>query len=288
MFVLIGCIPGAGIRYSTFDVTSDFGTGHDIPYALVVDGDSMFIAGSIDNGGDNEWQIEKRAVLDGALDLAFDSDGIITVAAQNSGEYLQARAITMDAAHIYVGGVYHDGNTQYDWRIEKRDKVTGALEITSFNSGTGFFTTHSYFSSDNRVNDLLLAGSTLYAGGGQDNANLKFQVETVNSTTGSVSNNWVNDGTSDTAQSLATDGSALFAAGSSNNRWRLDKRDLTSGNLDSTFGTAGKYLPVQSGDSAIYDLAVDSGYIFAAGYEYVGSEDFQWRVDKVSTTNGAL
>lgn len=104
-------------------------------------------------------------------------------------------------------------------------------------------------------------------------------------------------GANDSAVSLALDASFLYVAGTQLDPligtqclWRIEKRSLTTGAPDAGFGTAGV---VTSDPSASLDapvkLVVAGGFLYAIGLDEIpGAGDREWRIEKRSTTTGAL
>jgi len=88
----------------------------DIPYGVSVDGSGIYVAGSDESqGSDNfEWRIEKRHPADGSL--------IWNMTSKPSNGAAEAQAVAADASGIYVTG--YDSSTNpdvHEWRIEKRE-----------------------------------------------------------------------------------------------------------------------------------------------------------------------
>jgi formylmethanofuran dehydrogenase subunit C len=97
---------------------------------------------------------------------------------------------------------------------------------------------------------------------------------------------------SDVIYSIAVDSNYLYAAGydnaPGNYQWRIEKRDITTGALVSGFGTSGVVQNnPSSGIDMIYSIAVDSNYLYAAGYDNAPG-NYQWRIEKRDITTGAL
>ncbi len=99
----------------------------------------------------------------------------------------------------------------------------------------------------------------------------------------------------DVATSIATDGTYLYIGGfdstPGDRQWRVEKRLLLDGSLDTAFGVGG-ILTVNpsTGRDEISIMAVyDTSGFFAIGFdESAGVGDFQWRIEKRALTTGAL
>src|SRR5574341_336224 len=107
-----------------------------------------------------------------------------------------------------------------------------------------------------------------------------------------------NPGTgADSVTAATVDGatpSFVFLAGydssPGNRQWRIEKRRISDGSLDPTFGTGGT---VTSNPSAGRDEPVailhDGGDLYGVGFdESPGSGDTRWRIEKRAGTTGAL
>ncbi len=78
------------------------------------------------------------------------------------------------------------------------------------------------------------------------------------------------------------------SAGGSEDQWRIEKRDKTTGALVNTFDSDGVVLSnPSSGGDYIWAAAVDENYIYVAGSDNsLGNS--QWRIEKRDITTGAL
>ncbi len=98
---------------------------------------------------------------------------------------------------------------------------------------------------------------------------------------------------SDQINAMASDGTYMYLAGLDSfgidNRWRLEKRNLSDGALVSTFGTGGVVVSDPSINSdQILAIATTSDAVFIAGFDsIVSTTDSAWRVEKYDITTGA-
>ena len=219
-------------------VTTNPSTGYDYIFAITADANGIYVAGTDALGGNNEWRIEKRDLITGALIGAFGTSGVVTNNPSAGSD--QALAITADASGIYVAGCDYSPGTNYQWRIEKRDLTTGGLDAAF---GTGGVITNNPSTSTDQIFAITCDASGIYAAG------------------------WNNPG---------------------NYQWRIEKRDLTTGLLITTFGTSGVVIsnPSASGDY-VYAITNDAGGIYVAGYDYIPGNG-QWRVEKRDKNDGSL
>ena len=108
--------------------------------------------------------VKPAPVFGAAGDLvpAFDGDGVVTT--NPSGSTDIAYAIAMDSTSMYVAG-YDSAPSFFDWqwRIEKRDLTTGALDGT-FGGGTGVVTSNPS-GGDDRAYAIAIDSPSLYVAG---------------------------------------------------------------------------------------------------------------------------
>lgn len=94
---------------------------------------------------------------------------------------------------------------------------------------------------------------------------------------------------SDEINAIRVDGSYIYVAGydtsPGNTQYRLEKRDITTGNLDSGFATSGVYTsnPGSGADQAV-DIDIDATYIYLVGTRSTNVA----RYEKIAISNGAL
>ncbi|MEQ9364378.1 MAG: hypothetical protein RIF32_09055 [Leptospirales bacterium] len=164
--------------------------GADGAQTIVTDYDSIYIGGyQTMTPGDAAWRIEKRSRITGLLDTAFGTGGAIL---SNPGaQFDLINKMAIDATGLYVVGQDRSpGATNAQWRIEKRDRTTGAL-IPAF--GVGGIVTEDISVRDDVPNGVAVDDSGLYIVGSR-------------------------------------------SVGVGNSEWRLEKRDLSTGNLIAAFG----------------------------------------------------
>ncbi len=154
---VVGQEPGNGNRWrmicynattgaQVWSQLSDPSSGSDIARAVAVDASGVYIGGSDNTPGNEQWRIEKRNLTTGALIAAFGGSGAVVSNPTSSID--QLNDIAVDATGIYAVG-YDNVPGNAEWRIEKRDLTTGAL-ITTFgtngvvtiNPTTGFEVAH--------------------------------------------------------------------------------------------------------------------------------------------------
>jgi len=284
--------------------TSDPSTGVDQIFAIATTTGAIFTAGYDLAAGAGQWRIEKRDITDGTLETAFDTDGIIQTD-PNSGDVDQITAIAVDDSYLYVTG-YQDDDTGI-WRTHKYDITTGAL-VTAFD-GDGIATSTLAASGDERPQAIEVDSDYLYIAG-YDNVpgNIEWRLEKRNKTTGALcisgtecaagtfgvggvatSNPSVN---ADRIYAMVIDESYIYTAGedstvsAADSRWRIEKRSITTGALDTGFDGDGiAFVNPNTLLDWVTSLAVDDTDLYAGGF--IGSTAGTWRVDKRNKTTGA-
>ncbi len=269
------------------------------PCGVAVDATSLYVAGS-DHAtglGDAQWRIEKRT-LDGALDTTFGVAGAIRENLTTEDEGVCAMA--MDADSLYLAGTL-GGAGQGAWRIEKRSRTTGALDAAF---GSGGAITSDPSGSDDAPHAILVLNGSIYTAGSQGSS--AWRIEKRSAATGAFDGGFgvlgavVSDPSAgdDQAMAMATDGAALYIAGTttsvdagrSNLAWRVEKRSLADGALNGAFGTGGAIATnPTTGDDTLTAIAVDAASVYMAGSD-MGSAggSAEWRIEKRSSVNGAL
>ncbi len=107
--------------FGSYGCASFDGPGREQARAIVLDGNSLYVAGGDSNTtiGDYQWRIEKRKASDGSLEPSFGEGGAVTINPTEEADL--AFAIAVDQGHIYTAGSW--------WRVEKRaiDKTAPAV-----------------------------------------------------------------------------------------------------------------------------------------------------------------
>ncbi len=284
-------------------VTSNPSTGADAATALTSDGTYLYIAGFDSTSGDRRWRIEKRRLLDGALDGGFGATGVLTVNPSTGRD--EVTAILRDSANLYVVGFDEGpgaGDTQ--WRMEKRVLGDGSL-VTGFGTG-GVATSNPSLGGD--IPNAAAGDSTLVYIGGYDSAigSRQWRVEVRRTNDGALNASFALSGVLvadpstgiDEITALSITGGALHlvgfdeSPGSGDSQWRVEQRNLGSGALVSSFGSGGVVTsnPSSGADAPSYIYAGSFGF-WVAGTDYspgplVG--DSQWRIERRGSSTGAL
>ena len=294
------------------DFVSAFGTGGvvttdpsatlgDQILAIATTSDAVFIAGadSINGVTAGQWRIEKRDITDGSLITAFDTDGIIQY--NPASDLDQITSIAVDTSYLYVTGFEDDDNGV--WRIHKYD-ITDGSAVAAFGT-SGVITETLAAAGDERPQAISVDENYLYVAGFDNEAgNIQWRIEKRNKTTGALcagggecaAGAFDTDGivqinpsaTIDAARALAIDASYLYVAGydsvTTNNEWRIEKRDIATGALVTAFDTDGivQNNPT-TGVDWVTSVNIDGTALYAIGNAGAGA----WRIEKRDITTGA-
>jgi hypothetical protein len=104
--------------------------------AITVDGSYLYATGFQDDDT-GIWRTHKYDITTGALVTAFDGDGIATTTLAATGDE-RPQAIHVDADYLYIAG-YDNVPGNIEWRLEKRNKTTGALCASVVECAAGTF-----------------------------------------------------------------------------------------------------------------------------------------------------
>jgi formylmethanofuran dehydrogenase subunit C len=271
---------------------------YDAANSIVVDSDFIYVAGYDESVSptDEQWRIEKRDKITGELVPAFNTTGVVLSNPSSSADF--ATSMVADSDYIYVVG-YDSYGGDHRWRIEKRNKINGAL-VTAFNT-TGVVISDPSSGAD-RAYSITIDSSYIYIAGFDctPGSNVQWRIEKRNKTSGALVTAFDSDGVvesnpttlSDIAYGIAVDSNYLFVAGSDygggNKGWRIMKFDKTTGGLFSNFGSNGVIqINPSSGQEYATAITVDSNYFYVTG-EGVDSGYYQWRVEKRNKITGNL
>jgi len=328
---------------SSGDLVTDFSGGAAISdvigevTAFAADDAGLFAAGIDFTPVDAQWRIEKRDLTTGALNTDFGTGGVITDNPSSGNDVITAIVISSGNNSLYVVGYSYILGVTPQYQIERRDLRSGAL-IAEF--GTAGVITENP-SGDGLPYAVASDTSGLYIGGfdiGGTGGAPEWRIEKRDLTsgaflpgfgTGGAVTEYISGATSgaDLVTSLAVNSSALYVTGVTNilvdgNRsWRIEKRNTSTGELISDFGSGGAVseTPGAKGGTPT-SIVLDSTGLYVGGY--VGQVlilaggfsvnnkgevsikstdpifsvkeglndpgDFYWRVEKRDLSSGAL
>lgn len=249
----------------------------------------------------------------------IDSADYTAVVSNPSAGNDKANATAVDAAngYIYSAGFDSNGATSTpQWRIEKRKTATGDLcsaVVCGTQFGTnGVVTNDVGASTDEQINAIAIdvSGGVMYLGGfdSAGASSTRWRVEKRNLSDGALTAGFttvtedVASSTDERINAIAIDttGGFMYLGGydliGGDKQWRVEKRSLSTGSLETAFNTTGIISGYSGTDSAKVDevtsLVVDS----AGNFIYIGGVDntppsagkVQWRVEKRVASSGAL
>lgn len=304
-----------GTQFGTNGVLqSDPTTGNDVALTMAIDvtGGYIYIAG-YDSTGANQWRIEKRLMSDGSLVTAFGTSGVFTNNPSNQDDQINNMVLDPTGQYMYISG-FDGSNGNNQWRLEKRRTSDAAL-CTAANCGTQFGTGGIYTTNPSPRDDNITAlevdsaANAVFAGGydgSPGNNNQQWRIEKLTLDTGVLVTAFGTSGVvttnpssgNDIINSFDLDGSGgyLFVlgtdaqGGTTNSRWRIEKRSRSDGSLVSTFGTSGV---VSSNPSSNNDppsrilIDVDRSFLWALGGDRtLGATNMRWRIEQYQLDDG--
>lgn len=284
-----------------------------IPYSIAIDENSLYIVGEgeyipKEDMDIYEWRIEKRNKITGDLVSEFGKEGVVINSSLGPPMHdIFPMSIVVDSNFLYVGGnEFHDWDMML-WRIERRDKVTGAL-ATSGTDGWGetsvFLEPYPWY---DRIHSMVVDFDSLYAVGYEYSGfNSRWAVAKINKTTGSLMDEFGWEGIVTIpgkiqSFTITADESYLYIGGAEalspeetagDTQWRIEKRDKVTGALITEFGKKGVIhvnpSPKEtSTGELVHSLAIDSNHLYITGDDFSVDEN-QWRIEKRNKRTGEL
>jgi len=278
-------------------------TGLDGPFDIAVGGNYLYIVGYDNNGNcpgscNDQWRIEKRRSDSGALCTAaacgtqFGTNGVVTNNPTNNNENPNAVAVDVTGNYIYIAGF--EATSGQGLRIEKRRSDTGAL-CTAAACGTAFDTDGIVQLNDPlalitySATGIAVDAQYMYViGWSADAFSLNWIVQKRNLGDGALVTPASSASLTTGPSSIVIDSTAMYIAGTANNNWRIEKRDLSDLSLIAGFtdggGPGGVALSNPSGSpEGAKTIALDTSGIYVAGYDHALGND-QWRIEKRQAT----
>lgn len=286
------------------------GKSADEPRAMAFDGTSIYLVGfdTIANRKDAEWHIEKRNFQTGKRDPNFN--GGMDIISNPSFRWEMAYGIAIDLTDMYIVGTdINPGPTDCQWRIEKRNLITGQFNN---NFGNGGVVNDNPTALDDESLAIATDGQHLYIAGitllDPIQPDYAWLIEKRDAQNGSLVNTFGVGGRiqtnptmlMDIAYAITIDGDYIYIAGydnydplvgrDSDARWRVEKRNKSDGKLVQQFGNQGILTinPMAKSDF-LSTIKVDASSIYLAGCsyaQYLNANGQQWRIEKRNKDNG--
>ncbi len=258
--------------------TTNPSTSFDIAWGVAVDSTGVYVVGFDDTlGGVNrQWRIEKRDLSTGAIIWTHTSS-------PSTGDD-QAYKVAVDGTGIYVVGYDNSpGGADLQWRIEKRDRGTGAIIWTQ---------TTNPSSGDDRARAIAVDATGLYlAGSDTSPGDYQWRLEKRDLLTGAIIWSQTSNPSTgiDSPRGVVVEATGVYVVGYDNSpgggnwEWRIEKRDLATGTLIWTQTSN----PTANDDRAS-GVAVDSTGIYVAGDDNPSGADYEWRIEKRNLATGVI
>lgn len=269
--------------------------------SMTADDSYLYVTGFEDDDS-GVWRIHKYDIDTGAPVLAFGTNGSTSATLAASGDERPQR-IKVDGDYLYIAG-WDNVAGNLEWRIEKRNKTTGALCAGGGECAAGAFDTDGVIQTNpstnaDRVYALAIDDSYIYVAGDDSSvssANSQWRIEKRDIATGALVTAFDTDGiiqvnpntVLDWVTDLLVDDTHLYLSGfisSTAGTWRIEKRDKTSGALVTTFGGEGVSLAEDGGDDRPNAIGLSTDALFIAGYG-TAPGDNQWLIEKRATSTG--
>ncbi|MFT6765350.1 MAG: putative delta-60 repeat protein [Alteromonas naphthalenivorans] len=272
----------------TYVPTTSLGTSDNI-LAMQIQVDSkILIAGYATVGGQKEWRVQ-RLLTTGLIDTSFGNEGTyVPTTSLGTSDNILAMQIQVDSKILIAG--YATVGGQKEWRVQRL--LTTGLIDTSFGTNGTYVPTTSLGTSDKiEAMQIQADGKILIAGYATVEGEEEWRVQRL-LTTGLIDTSFGNEGTYVPDPSLGTEDMILamqiqvdnkiliagYATVEGEEEWRV-QRLLTTGLIDTSFGTNGTYVPTTSLGAADY---INRMQIQADGAILLGGNaDDQWRVQRL-------
>src|SRR6185295_1946506 len=284
-----------GAAQPNFPLVFNPGPGFDLPVKILVDGGSIFVVGLVESAaGSGSFAVQVRK-----FDAATGAAGfVVTGSAAATGDGIPLTwTAAVDANALYMAGPEVVSATSSRWRVEKRDKSTGApiggFSAAAVSSGA----IDGCFAMTLDAQAMWLVGVEQADGGLSSNSRIRIEKRLLSTGApvaafGSGGAVTIDAGPGDDlAEDCVRDGSSLyiysrvetgFATGVFSPR--LDKLSLVSGASQLSLGGLGAVDP--TGELPARHLAIDGGALYMVCVD--GAADPRWRIEKRRTSDFSL
>ncbi len=253
-------------------------SGADYPMDIYLFNSSLYISGYENiSSGDYRWRLEKRDPSTGTLQWSKTSN-------PSSGGDVGFGLCVNDSGVFMVGADYLSGKNA--WRTERRDLNTGGLIWYQNTDPNTTGTTAQGYSVAANDTAIFICGYDAAPGNGQ------WHIEKRRISDGALLWTKTKNGSGsgyDYAKEIIIDTSGFYVVGNdfslstTNNQWRIEKRDITTGDTIWT-----QLSNPSSYNDAATSIDQDADYIYIGGSQAVTSSDGEWRVEKRGKKTGQL
>ena len=276
--------------------------GTDQPTGIIADSSGVYIIGYESLGAGRLWRIEKRDINSGNLIGTFGSGGVVKSDPTPDSDY--PSGIAIDSNYMYISGYQGQGGANLvKWRIEKRSLTSGNFD-PSFGSGGIIIKDISamfdiLYAIDVDSSGFYVSGCEWWVAGACEkwhiekwplNGSAPIWTQIINTGGPFGPDTGLNINLKITSNSLFT-----FATKITSNvyHWRIEKRDLNTGNLDIKFKNSGIldiYPPAPTWSGG---MAINNTGLYIAGMETLPlfclppwpfgpctPANLQWRLEK--------
>ncbi len=287
---------------STGIITYDPAGDLDQITSITVDANYLYVTGFEDDDT-GVWRIHKYDITDGSAVGAFGTSGVITETLAATGDE-RPQSIKVDTNYLYVAG-YDNVPGNNEWRIEKRNKTTGALCAGGGECAAGAFDTDGVVQTNpssgiDIIYAMAIDASYIYVGGLDLAAGAgQWRIEKRDIATGALVTAFDTDGIIQVDPTtrlewitdLTVDATNLYISGYANistanaGTWWIQKRNKTTGALDTGFSDDGTGQSEDGGDDRPNAIGTDGTYLYVSGYG-TAPGDNQWLIEKRATSTG--
>ena len=261
----------------------------------MAEGGFLYLLGAREVGlhtGLFEVWVEKRRASDGLLASSFGSGGVLQEAGAASVDGVPLPwCLAVDASFVYLAGAVSQSAGDLKWRIEKRDKITGALV-------PGFGSAGAVEENPTALVDgcfgIAIDATSMWLVGAQDvdavsASNGQIRIEKRKILDGSLVAGFGSGGIitvvagagDDVAEDVRSDGVSLFVSSRVETSFssgifgaRVEKRSLADGSLSQPAVTGGASDP--TGALPCGHLALDGAFLYVSGAD--NAADCRWRI----------
>ncbi|MCP4130244.1 MAG: hypothetical protein GY754_04615 [bacterium] len=273
------------------------------PWSIALETDYLYITGQrwlSTNSWLQTHKLNKTGNSAALPESAFGTSGIKS-SPSATGTSNSANSLALDADSIYIAG--SNFGTSIGWRIEKFNKATGTNDATF---GTSGVISIDPSSDTDAATAIQVDDNYVYVAGYDcvnSSDNEQWRIAKFNKTTGNLVISFGNNGTivsnpgtwGDRINAMAIDSKYIYCAGyqlisgEADSIWRIEKRDISTGELVSTFGTGGAVTQYFGNNmDQVKTIVVDSYYIYLAGVDTSPSSGTYWRIQKRLKSTGGF